>query len=82
MKVLQFQPGTSNVAGTIEFDDSQLSTLRVVPELLPLLQGYTNEAMVDSSLYIPVPVGKEAGKFPAFGQEAFKLWDASRALRG
>lgn len=82
MKYMIFKNGAP--AGLAEFDDSSvLSSLRVVPELVPIIQGYKNAEMVAPFLFKDAPlVAKENGKFPGFGKEAWKTYDASRALRG
>ena len=66
----------------VEFDDAVLTTLQVAPELLQIVQGYKNGQQVAPFLFKPAPVTKEAGIFPAFGQDAWNLADAERQLRG
>lgn len=81
-KILQFDKSGAPV-GMVEFDDSgRLSDLRIVPELLPIIQGYKNQDMVAPVLFKEAPqTTKESGKFPSFGSDAWFLQDASRALR-
>jgi hypothetical protein len=81
-RLLEFKDGAPQ--RVVEFaGDSQLSALRIQDALLTtLVQGYKNEQMVASTLFPEVPVKKEVTRFPAFGQEAFKIYDTSRALRG
>ena len=83
-KIIKFARGSHDIEGVMEFaDDAALSTLRVVPELLPIILGYKNMEMVGTALFKDAPPTlKENGKFPAFGKEAWKQFDASRGLRG
>jgi len=67
----------------IEFADPILGTLRIAdPILTSQSQGFRNTELVGDVLFPAVPTEKETGKFPAFGQEAFKLHNTKRNLRG
>lgn len=70
--------------GKVNFaDNSQLASLRISdPVLTTIAQGYTNEQMIASVLFPEITVQKRTGKFPAFGKEAFKIYNTKRALRG
>lgn len=60
----------------------QLSNLRVVdPVLTNIVRGYSNEEFIGKYLFPFVDVDMSEGKIPAFGKEAFKVYDAKRALR-
>lgn len=61
----------------------RLSTLRLVdPVLTNLARGYSNnEAVADALFPIVSGLTKEAGKYPQFGKEAFKLYNTERAIR-
>jgi hypothetical protein len=60
----------------------RLEDLRVVdPVLTTLARGYTNNEFVGDRLFPRVFAGKEAGKIPQFGKEAFKLYNSKRAIR-
>jgi hypothetical protein len=60
----------------------RLEDLRVVdPVLTTLARGYTNNEFVGDKLFPRVFAGKEAGKIPQFGKEAFKLYNSKRAIR-
>lgn len=62
---------------------SRTSNLRGVdPVLTTLARGYSNSELVAEALFPVVQVPKEAGKYPEFGKEAFKLYNTLRALRG
>lgn len=61
---------------------SRLSNLRVVdPVLTQLARGYNPVGLVAEALFPFVPMEKEAGKVPAFGKEAFKIYSTERAIR-
>ncbi len=61
----------------------RLSNLRIVdPVLTQIARGYTNAALVAENLFPTVGnLAKEAGKYPQFGKEAFKVYTTERALR-
>lgn len=81
-RILNFQDGKPT--GVVEFaGDNQLGLLRVAdPILTKLAQGYSNQRIVADKIFPTVPSEKETGRFPAFGQEAFKIYDTKRPLRG
>lgn len=81
-EILQFNQDGSISRQMMEFDDTSLTQLQVTPELLQVVQGYTNGDQIAGVLYRDTPVGKEAGIFPAFGTEGWNLADAERQLRG
>jgi len=59
-----------------------LKEQRIVdPVLTQLARGYSNAEMIAHRLFPFVTVGKEAGKVPQFGKEAFKLYNSKRAIR-
>ena len=61
----------------------KLANLRGVdPVLTTLARGFSNNELVAEALFPVVEVPKEAGKYPEFGKEAFKLYNTDRALRG
>jgi hypothetical protein len=60
----------------------RLANLRGVdPVLTTLARGYSNDEYIAGVLFPAVPVPKEAGQYPEFGKEAFKLYNTVRALR-
>lgn len=60
----------------------RLQNLRVVdPVLTELARGYANAALIHEALFPVAFMGKEAGKIPQFGKEAFKIYNTERALR-
>lgn len=61
----------------------RLSNLRLVdPVLTNLARGYSNnEAAADYLFPVVSGLTKEAGKYPQFGKEAFKLLNTERAIR-
>lgn len=81
-RIIQFGEGGQPTGQILEFGDSQLGALRIAdPVLTTLAQGYRNEMMIWDTLFPTIPVSKESGKFPAFGQEAFLSYDTKRGLR-
>lgn len=62
--------------------DSALSLLRVSdPVLEGISQGFvTDVPMVGDKLFNVVPMDKESGRFPAWGKEAFKIYETKRGL--
>ncbi|SDU26827.1 major capsid protein [Desulfobacula phenolica] len=61
----------------------RLTNLRGVdPVLTTLARGYSNAELIAAALFPVVLVPKEAGQYPEFGKEAFKLYNTERALRG
>lgn len=61
----------------------RLANLRGVdPVLTTLARGFSNNELIAEALFPIVPVPKEAGEYPEFGKEAFKLYNTDRALRG
>ena len=62
---------------------SRLKNIRGIdPVLTTLARGYSNEELIATALFPVVLVPKEAGQYPEFGKEAFKLYNTERALRG
>jgi|GEM_PF-4848085 hypothetical protein len=54
--------------------DSTLALLRISdPVLTQLVKGYTNAEFIGDRCLTPVPMPKQTGRFPAFGQEAFVI---------
>ena len=52
--------------------ESQLAILRISdPVATQLVQGFTNADLIGDSLFTPVKMSKETGRFPAFGKDAF-----------
>lgn len=62
--------------------DGALSLLRVSDPILEgISQGFSTDIpMVGDKLFNPVQMDKESGRFPAWGKEAFKLYDSKRGL--
>lgn len=96
LKIANFKPGTSELinyeevdrmpggggGGILRFDEAALARLRISdPVLTTISLGYRNAEMVYDTLFPMITSEKMSGKFPAFGQEAFKLWNTKRALR-
>jgi len=54
----------------------------VDPVLTTLARGFSNNELIAEAIFPIVEVPKEAGKYPEFGKEAFKLYNTDRALRG
>lgn len=54
----------------------------VDPVLTTIVQGYASPARVGELLFPVVLHGKEAGKIPLFGKEAFMAYNTTRAPRG
>lgn len=75
-----------NPSGSVELKefaaDSALSLLRVSdPVLEGISQGFqTDIPMVGDKIFNPVQMDKESGRFPAWGKEAFKIYDTKRGL--
>ncbi len=61
----------------------RLSELRGAdPVLSSIALGYKDPQFVGEAIFPIIPVDKEAGRFPTFGKEAFRLYNTARALRG
>lgn len=53
---------------------AQLATLRISdPVATNLVQGFTNAELKGDQIFTPVKMAKEAGRFPAWGKEAFVI---------
>ena len=60
-----------------------LKKLRVVdPVLSKLAQGYSNAQFIGNNVLKVVPMAKEAGEVPTFGDEAFVIEDSERGVGG
>lgn len=67
----------------VEFSNSELSRLQVVPELAAMVLGYKNQDMIRDFLFSSFPaVDKENGKLPVAGREGQTQQAVDRALRG
>lgn len=84
MKLLQFSEGGVKPTGApVEFDESNLSRLRISdPVMTTIAQGYTNEEFISDALFPILSGQKRTGKFPAFGQEIFKIHNTKRPMSG
>jgi len=61
----------------------RLEIMRIVdPVLSNIALGYGDPEFVGEALFPIVPVAKEAGEFIKYGKEAFRIYNAIRAIRG
>ena len=80
-KLISFANGEPHI---VEFTaDTQLGSLRIQDQVLTsIAQGYKNASLAAPILFPTVATDQEAGRFPAFGKEALKIFTTTRGLRG
>lgn len=60
----------------------RMANLRAYDEILTnVVRGYSNAAYIGNLIAPTVTVRKEAGKYPIFGKESFRVWNDLRAIK-